>query len=122
MSSTERVVVLATNGEDAPDRVLPAYLVAVAALEQGREVVMFLTGDGVRLALAGYADRIRAGKEPPVARVHARFAEHGGRFFVCPICFKERDLDEAELVPNAELKGATPLLEFSVPGTVTFSY
>ena len=122
MSSTERVVVLATNGEDAPDRVLPAYLVAVAALEQGREVVMFLTGDGVRLALAGYADRIRAGKEPPVARVHAQFAEHGGRFFVCPICFKERDLDEAELVPNAELKGATPLLEFSVPGTVTFSY
>lgn len=122
MSDAERVVVLATNGESAPDRVLPAYLVAVAALEQGREVVMFLTGDGVRLALEGYADGIRAGKEPPVARVHAQFAEHGGRFFVCPICFKERELDEADLVPNAELKGATPLLEFSTPGTVTFSY
>jgi len=84
--------------------------------------VMWLTVDGVRLALSGYADRIRAGMEPPVERVHAQFVEKGGRFYVCPICFKERDLDEGDLIESAELKGATPLMEFAGEGAMTFTY
>jgi predicted peroxiredoxin len=105
-----------------PDRVVVAYLTAVAALDQGKDVVMWLTVEGVRLALRGYADRIRADLDPPVARVHAQFIEKGGRFYVCPICFKERELDEGELVDNAELKGATPLMEFAADGAITFTY
>jgi predicted peroxiredoxin len=77
---------------------------------------------GVRLAIKGYADGIRADQEPPVARLHQQFIEKGGRFYVCPICFNERELDDAELVGNAELKGASPLMEFATPGTVTFTY
>ena len=122
MANGERVVVGCTHGEEDSDRVAAAYLTAVAALDKGKDVVMWLTVDGVRLALAGYADRIRADMEPPVERVHAQFVDKGGRFYVCPICFKERDLDESELVENAELKGATPLMEFATGGTVTFSY
>jgi hypothetical protein len=41
---------------------------------------------------------------------------------VCPICFKDRELDETELVDNAELKGATPLMEFAAEGATTFTY
>lgn len=54
--------------------------------------------------------------------MHAQFIEKGGRFYVCPICFKERELDERELVDNAELKGATPLMEFAAEGATTFTY
>lgn len=122
MANGERVIVGCTHGEEDPDRVVVAYLTAVAALDQGKDVVMWLTVDGVRLALAGYADRIRVGMEPPVERVHAQFVEKGGRFYVCPICFNERDLDEGDLVENAELKGATPLMEFAADGAMTFSY
>ena len=43
--------------------------------------------------------------EPPVQRVHDQFIEKGGRFYVCPICFNERELDQADLVQNAELQG-----------------
>jgi uncharacterized protein len=32
-----------------------------------------------------------------VERVHAQFIVKGGRFYVCPICFNERDLDENDL-------------------------
>jgi uncharacterized protein len=46
----------------------------------------------------------------------------GGRFYVCPICFKERDLSEDELVENAELKGASPLMDFAGDGALTFTY
>jgi len=122
MTNGERVIVGCTHGEEDPDRVIAAYLTAVAALDKGKAVVMWLTVDGVRLALSGYADRIRAGMEPPVERVHAQFVEKGGRFYVCPICFKERDLDEGDLIESAELKGATPLMEFAGEGAMTFTY
>jgi uncharacterized protein len=122
MADNARVIVGCTHGEEDPDRVIVAYLTATAALDQGKDVVMWLTVEGVRLALQGQADRIRAAQEPPVERVHAQFIEKGGRFYVCPICFRERDLDEQELVENAELQGATPLMEFAGSGAMTFNY
>jgi uncharacterized protein len=88
----------------------------------GKQVVMWLTREGVRLALRGYVDPIRAELDPPVKRVHDQLLEKGGRFFVCPICFGERDLDAGELVENAELKGATPPMEFAGEGAMTFTY
>jgi predicted peroxiredoxin len=122
MATNRRVIVGCSHGDEDPDRVVVAYLTAGAALDQGKDVVMWLTSDGVRVALRGYADRIRADQEPPVARVHAQFIEKGGRFYVCPICFNERQLDEAELVGNAELKGATPLMEYAGDDAMTFTY
>jgi predicted peroxiredoxin len=117
-----KVIVGCSHGEDNPDAVAVSYLTAGAALDKGHEVMMWLTSDGVRLGIRGYADKIRAGMEPPVELIHAQFIEKGGRFFVCPICFNERDLDEADLVQNAELKGATPLMEFAGDNAMTFTY
>ena len=122
MAGNGRVIVGCTHGEQDPDRVVVSYLTAGAALDQGKQVVMWLTSDGVRLALRGYVDPIRADLEPPVKRVHDQFIEKGGRFYVCPVCFKDRDLDEAQLVANAELKGASPLMEFAADGAMTFTY
>jgi hypothetical protein len=75
MARNGRVIVGCTNRDENPDRVVVAYLTAGAALDQGEEVVMWLTSEGARLVLRGYADRIRAGKEPPVEGVHAQFIE-----------------------------------------------
>jgi uncharacterized protein len=122
MTSNGRVIVGCTHGEEGSDRVLVAYLTAGAALDHGKEVVMWLTAEGVRLALKGYAERIRADQDPPVERVHAQFIDKGGRFYVCPICFNERQLDHHDLVESAELQGATPLMEFAGDGATTFSY
>jgi predicted peroxiredoxin len=117
-----RVIVGCAHGEEDPDGVVVSYLTAGAALDKGHEVVMWLTSEGVRLAVGGYADRIRADKEPPVSGVHAQFIEKGGRFYVCPICFNERALDDSELVQGAELQGATPLMEFAGDSAMTFTY
>jgi predicted peroxiredoxin len=122
MPNNGRVIVGCTHGEEDPDRVVVSYLTAGAALDQGKEVVMWLSSEGVRLALRGYVDPIRADADPPVKRVHDQFIDKGGRFFVCPICFNERGLDAADLVQNAELKGATPLMEFAGDGAMTFTY
>jgi predicted peroxiredoxin len=117
-----KVIVGCGAGADGPDRVAVAYLTAGAALDRGSEVVMWLTSDGVRLALQGYADDIRTDQDPPAARLHAQFIEKGGQFYVCPVCFNERDLDEGDLVENAGLKGATPLLDFAGDTAMTFNY
>jgi predicted peroxiredoxin len=122
LASNNRVIVGCTHGEEDPDGVVVAYLTAGAALDQGKDVVMWLTSEGVRLAIRGYVDPIRKDLDPPVTRVHDQFIEKGGRFYVCPICFNERQLDEGDLVENAELKGATPLMEFAGDGAMTFNY
>ena len=122
MATNGRVIVGCSHGEEDPDRVVVAYLTAGAALDQGKNVLMWLTSEGVRPALAGYVDPIRAAQEPPVKRVHDQFIEKGGRFYVCPICFKERDLDETDLVQNAELQGATPLMQYAGEAAMTFTY
>jgi predicted peroxiredoxin len=122
MSNATRVIVGCSHGEQEPDRIIVAYLTAVAALDQGKEVVMWLTGDGVRLATDGYVAPIRADKEPPAQRLHEQFQQKGGTFYTCPICFNERGLDPGQLVDGAELKGATPLMEFAADGAMTFTY
>jgi predicted peroxiredoxin len=122
MANNGRVIVGCTHGEEDSDRVLVADFTAGAALDQGKDVVMWLTAEGVRLALRGYAERIRADQDPPVERVHAQFIDRGGRFYVCPICFNERELDQEGLVEGAELQGATPLMEFAGHGATTFNY
>ena len=97
------VINLATGMEDA-ERVTVAFLVGGAATGKGKQVAMFLTKDAVRLALPGHA-------------------EGGGELLVCPICFNSRKLDEADLVPNARIAGATPLWEWIGDDAATvFSY
>ena len=50
------LVNLATGLEDA-ERVTVAFLVATAAVEQGKSVVVWATKDAVRLGLPGVAER-----------------------------------------------------------------
>jgi predicted peroxiredoxin len=123
MAEGQKVVVnLATGLEDA-ERVTVAFLVGGAALEQGKQVAMFLTKEAVRLALGGFAEATACEGCPPLARLLQQYADGGGELLVCPICFNARKLDEAELVPNARLAGATPLWQWVGDDAATvFSY
>jgi predicted peroxiredoxin len=115
------VINLATGLEDT-ERVTVAFLVGGAAVEQGKDVVMFLTKEAVRLALPGTAEAVACEGCPPLARLFEQYAAGGGQLLTCPICFKSRKLDEAELVANARLAGATPLMEWVGDGATVFSY
>ena len=102
------VVNIATGLEDA-ERVTVAFLVGGAAANQGRRVAMFLTKEAVRLALPGQATAVACDGCPPLERLFEQYASAGGELLVCPICFNARKLDEAQLVGNARIAGATPL-------------
>ena len=123
MAGSNKVVInLATGLEDA-ERVLVAFLVGGAALEQGRQVAMFLTKEAVKLGIPGHATGVACDGCPPLKRLFEQFASNGGELLVCPICLNARQREGSELVPNARVAGATPLWEWigDEPATV-FSY
>jgi predicted peroxiredoxin len=122
MAAGGKVVVnLATGLEDA-ERVLVAFLVGGAAVEQGKQVAMFLTKEAVRLAVPGVAEAVACEGCPPLARLFQQYADGGGELLVCPICFNSRKLDEGNLVGNARIAGASPLWEWIGECATVFSY
>jgi predicted peroxiredoxin len=123
MADDGKVVINLATGLEDGERVTVAFLVGGAALEQGRQVAMFLTKEAVRLGLEGYAEAVACEGCPPLSRLWQQYADGGGELLVCPICFNSRKLDEGNLVANARLAGATPLWEWIGPEPATvFSY
>ena len=122
MAEQKVVVNLATGLED-PERVTVAFLIAGAALDQGKQVAMFLTKEAVRLATPGVAVGVACEGCPPLPQIFEQFAEKGGELLACPFCVNSRGIDDSNLVANARIAGATPLWEWigDEPATV-FSY
>lgn len=116
------VISLATGLED-PEKVTVAFLVAVGAAETGRESLMFLTKEAVRLAVPGVAVGVACDGCPSLPDLIKRYEAANGRYYVCPICFNARQLDATTLIPRAELNGTVPMWQWigDEPAT-TFSY
>jgi len=116
------VISLTTGLEDA-EKVTVAFLVAVAAAEQGRPTLMFCTKEAVRLALDGVAQGVACDGCPSLQELTKRYEAAGGKLLICPICFNAKQLDDQALVSNATLGGTVPLWEWigDEPAT-TFSY
>jgi predicted peroxiredoxin len=119
----DKILVNLATGLEDPERVTVALLVGGAGVQQGKRVAMFLTKEAVRLALPNHAQAVACDGCPPLARLVEQYAEGGGELLVCPICFTARKLEESELVSNARLAGATPMLEWMADDDVAiFSY
>jgi len=122
MAADDKVVVGQTHGSDDAEAVLIGYLLGVEALRAGKQVVMWLTKDGVHIATEGYSGGLSVPGAPSINDLHTEYVEKGGRFFACPICVKVRNLESAKWVQGAEVKGAPALFEFTQGGALTFNY
>lgn len=112
-----------TTGLEDPEKVTVAMLVAVGAAEQGRETLVFLTKEAVRLVLPGHAIGVSCEGCPALQDLFKRFEVAGGRFLICPLCFNAKQLDAAQIADNAELGGTVQLWEWiGEDNAVTFSY
>jgi len=119
---SKAVISLITGLED-PEKVTVAFLVAVGAAEHGRETLMFLTKEAVRLATEGIAIGVACDGCPPLPELTSRYQIAGGRYLVCPICFNARGLAETSLVANASLGGTVPMWQWiGDDSATTFSY
>ena len=111
-----------THSTDNTDRATVGFVLANAALGSGKETLVFLSIEGVRLAQRGVADGIHEEGFAPLRELMDSFAKGGGMIYVCSPCFKKRKLDEHNLVAGATIVGGAKLVEFLADGSpcVTF--
>ncbi len=117
-----RFVISLTVGPEQPDRATVAFVVANAAVGSERETVVFLSTEGVRLAVVGGAEGIHEEGFASLRDLMASFAREGGKIYVCSPCFKRRKLNETELIAGAMIVGGAKLVEFMDQGVPSISY
>ena len=117
-----RFCVNLTHAKDNTDKATVAFVVANAALGSGKETLVFLSVEGVRLSQRGYADGIHEEGFAPLRELMDSFAKAGGTIYVCSPCFKKRKLDENNLVAGASIVGGAKLVEFLSDGSPCVSF
>jgi predicted peroxiredoxin len=117
-----RFCVSLTHAKDNADKATVAFVVANAAVGSGKETLVFLSVEGVRLSQKGFADAIHEEGFAPLRELMENFAKAGGTMYVCSPCFKKRKLDENNLVPGALIVGGAKLVEFLSEGSPCVSY
>ena len=119
---TQRFVVSLSRGAEDPDRATVAFTLANAAVGSEQETVVFLSSEGVHLAIQGAADSVAEKGFTPLAELMSAFAEAGGKIYTCLPCFNKRDLDAERLVQGAVIVGGPKLVAFMAAGAPSVSY
>jgi predicted peroxiredoxin len=119
---TQRFVVSLSRASEDPDRATVAFTLANAAVGSEQETVVFLSSDGVHLAVEGAADAVAEEGFTPLKELMAAFAQAGGEIYVCLPCFNKRGLDADRLVPGAMIVGGPKLVAFMASGAPSVSY
>src|SRR5713226_4124613 len=108
--------------KDNTDKATVAFVLANAAVGSGKETLVFLSVEAVRLSQKGYADLIHEEGFAPLRELMDNFAKARGTIYVCSPCFKKRKLDENNLVAGAAIVGGAKLVEFLSEGSPCVSY
>jgi predicted peroxiredoxin len=119
---SDKFCISLTRAKDDTDKATVGFVVANAAVGCERETMVFLSTEGVRLAVKGYADDIHEEGFAPLRQLMSDFVESGGTILVCSPCFKKRKLDENNLINGATIVGGAKLVEFLSNGSPCVSY
>ena len=79
-----RFCVSLTHATDNTDKATVGFVVANAALGSGKETLVFLSIEGVRLSQKGYADKIHEEGFAPLRELMDNFAKAGGTITSAP--------------------------------------
>ena len=101
-----------TRSTDDPDRATVAMVVANAAVASGKNTMVFLSSEGVRLGVKGVVENIHEEGLQPMADLIKNFLAAGGTLWVCSPCFKKRGYNDDHLIEGATIVGGAELVEF----------
>lgn len=102
-------------GRDNLEKATLAFVVGNAAASKGQARV-FLTTEGVDLALKGGIDGERAEGYPPLAELMDGYREKGGVIWVCKACADAKGVTQDDLIEGAEIAGAGHTMGFLEAG------
>jgi predicted peroxiredoxin len=111
----KKFVFIITHSFDRPDLAAGAFQLAANMRAFDIVVDFFLMDNGALLAKKGYAETMTWQRTDQFAPVHELMAtlieDFGCRFFICASCVKHFQLDQVEVIPNAEVKPGSFLAE-----------
>ncbi len=110
------------SAKDNQDKATVAFVIASAAAGSDKSTMVFLSTEGVRLAVQGYADDMHEEGFAPLKDLITNFVGADGVIYVCSPCFKKRGLDESKLIPGAKIVGGAKLVEWLSDGSPSVSY
>ena len=117
-----KLCVSVTHSKNDLDKATVGFVVANASVASGQETLVFLSIEGVRLAVQGFADGLQEEGFAPIKDLITSFAKAGGTIYVCSPCMKKRGLADQPLVEGATIVGGAKLVEFLAAGAACISY
>ena len=117
-----KLCVSITHSKNDLDKSTVGFVVANASVASGQETLVFLSIEGVRLSVQGFADGLQEEGFAPIKDLIGSFVKAGGTIYVCSPCMKKRGLSEQPLVPGATIVGGAKLVEFLAAGAACISY
>jgi predicted peroxiredoxin len=100
---TDRLVVKATSGADAPERCAQAFTVASVASASGVSVSLWLTGEASWFGVAGRAEAFELPHSAPLHELRDAVLA-SGTLTVCTQCAARRSI--VDVLPGVRLAGA----------------
>ena len=117
-----KICVSITHAKNDLDKATVGFVVANASIASGQDTLVFLSIEGVRLSVKGFADGLHEEGFAPIQDLIQSFVKAGGRIFVCSPCMKKRGLDAQPLIEGATIVGGAKLVEFLAAGASCISY
>lgn len=110
-----------THSTEEPDRAVTGLATALAASRAGHDVVLWLSGEGVRLGVTGVAETLHEPWPENAAAMLADLVERGVVLHVERLSFERRQYGTDALRRGAELADAERLAELLAGGWAAVS-
>ena len=105
------------------DKATVGFVVATAALGSGKDIMVFLSTDGVWAAIPEEAAKIdEGGPFKPLTELMNNFIAAGGRVVACAPCCKKRGIEAESLLEGVEVAGGAVLVEWLSNGSPNVCY
>lgn len=114
-----RLLYIISHSTDDPDRASTALAAAAAAAEHGHETGVWLTGEGVRLAVKSLADALseRGGRRTAAESLDV-LAARGATLYGSRPCFEARQFTEEVLREGTRLADPHELADLAAKGWI----
>lgn len=121
-NTQEKIVIVATCGDENPERASLPFVMGNAALAMESEVTVVLQSNAVTLAKKGCYEHVFAAGLPPLKELVDTFVELGGKILVCMPCIEERKITPDMLVDKAETTKSGKVVLEVLGANATLSY
>ena len=111
------------NGAEIKN-IFPAITIAVSALASGDQVILFVLPGGLPVFKKGEIVKLNdaAKNLPDLVEMMDGFHALGGRILMCELGFDVHGLNEADLIDEIEVVGATTFVAEAQGSELTFSF